>query len=350
MKRLAPLGLAFGLATAMAFTGCASSDGGNGDGDGSGMPEEPEAPKTDATGMYRVKSTFDLATNMPASPVNSLMDATDDADDPASWLVDQILAGMQDGALKTILQGAKPFVIGYLNDRLTSIAPDLVETITELGNRTKEMMQNFGLNERLEVNPASGPDPVLGGRMTADGVRFTVQGVTTELVLVDNNIDNAVAEGFSVFVEGLIESNSRMKIGDHALALPYGKIMRLGLDKAVIPSMDPTADSLVDVLDNAVNCANVGQDIADALDFGSASFWASACVGGLTVAADEVYNQLAADESKLTFSVAGEARVQDTNMDYKLDKLSFGTWAGKVTYDVTDAPLSQPAVFEGNRM
>ncbi len=42
--------------------------------------------------------------------------------------------------------GSKPFVIGYLNDRVTSLAPDLVGTLTELGQRMEDLTKNFGVN------------------------------------------------------------------------------------------------------------------------------------------------------------------------------------------------------------
>ena len=344
MKRLASLSFAF----ALALTGCGDNilvDDDNGGGGGSGSDEQPE-PRMDATGTYRLHSTFDIATNMPGSAgsfVNGLIEATDDPDDPASWLIDQMLAQMPNGTFKTILVNAKPFVAGYINDELHDLAPDLVDTIKAIGKHTAEMTKNFGVNKQLHVTST---DQVYIATVQADGVRFTLDGNAIDLAFADHDVDDVVANDVLV----TIESESKMLIGEHALPLPYGKIVRMGLDAAIIPTIDPSAHSLVDLLDNVVNCQGVGTAIADALDFGSAAFWASACTGGLTYAANEVYDMIAASDSTLTFRLTGNARVSDSNMDYKLDKLQFGTWVGTLTYDTTDTTLAQPATFSGARM
>src|SRR5262245_35665427 len=101
MKKLASLSLAF----ALALTGCGDNTHDDDDGNGSGSGSQE--PKLDVTGMYRVNSTFDIATNMPGgsgSFLNGLIAATDDPDDPMSWLLDQMLAQLPNGTFKTVLQ------------------------------------------------------------------------------------------------------------------------------------------------------------------------------------------------------------------------------------------------------
>lgn len=345
MKNLVSLSLALALAA----TGCGDNilDGdGGGDGPGSdmGSGDEP-AKELDATGTYRLHSTFDIAANMPGSAgafVNGLISATDDPDDPMSWLLDQMLAQMPDGTVKSILVGAKPFVAGYLNDQLTQLAPDLVATVLEVGQNLAAMTKQFGVNERMVI---AGADQTLLATITADGVRFTIDGNAIDLAFVDHDVDDVITDGVLV----TIEDEARMRIGEHVLPLPYGAIVRMGLDAAIIPAIDPTAHDLADLLGNVVDCAAVGQGIADALDFGSAAFWASACTGGLNYAADLVYDQITAADSTLTFHLTGNARVSDTDGDHKLDTLRFGTWAGSLTYDTTDTELAQPATFVGAR-
>lgn len=349
MKTFASLALALSLAVT-GTSGCGDNlgndddMGGDGSGSGSGSDEQPE-PKLDATGTYRLNSTFDIATNMPGSSgafVNGLIAATDDPDDPMSWLLDQMLNQMPNGTLKTILQGAKPFVAGYLNDQLTQLAPDLTNTVLELGHHMADLTKHFGVNEKLVV---SGADQTLLATVVADGVRFTIDANEIDLAFIDYNVDDVIADG--VLIQ--IESEAKMLIGEHALPLPYGKIVRMGLDAAIIPTIDPSAHSLVDLLDNVVDCQSVGQSIADALDFGSPALWASACTSGLNGAANMVYDQIAASDSLLTFHVTGNARVSDSNGDHNLDKIQFGTWAGTLSYDATDTTLVQPATFSGHR-
>lgn len=352
MMKIAPLSLAV-AASLFGLVGCADSTkggnddtGGDGDGDGSGSQEPQPEPQMDAQGTYRIHSTFDIATNMPGgggSFVNGLIDATDSPDDPMSWLVDQMLAQMDDSTFKDILVGAKPFVIGYLNDRVTALAPDLVGTIDQIGDRMNELLKNLGVNEKLLVTLV---DQTLMGQITADGVRFKLAGVTKDLLFAHHDIDDVVVP--SVLIT--LEAQSKLRIGEHTLSLPYGKIMRLGLDAAVIPVIDPAATSLADLLDNVVDCSGVGQSVSTALGFGSAALYAGACLAGLDAAADAIYDQLLASDTKLDFHLIGNARGIDLDNDYKLDELSSGNWAGSMHYSGTPAALGQPASFVGKRM
>jgi len=346
MMKTASLSFVLGLA----LLGCADrsvAPGDDGSGDGSGSQEQPPEPQMDASGTYRLNSQFDLATNMPGTSgsfVNGLIAATDDPDDPMSWVLDQMLDQMQPGTLKDILVGAKPFVAGYLNDRLTDLAPDLVGTITEIGHRMADLTKHFGLNEKLAVNTV---DQTYIARVTADGVRWTIDGNTMDLAFIDHNIDDVNVDNVFISYD---KNDSRLQIGEHTLPLPYGKLVRLGLVTAIIPSIDPNAHYLSELLYYQVNCTNVGTDIADALGFGSAAFWGSVCHAGLNQAANLVYEQIAASDSTLDMHLVGTARASDANNDYKLDKLQFGTWTGTLTYDGTDATLAQPATFVGARM
>lgn len=348
MMKVAPLSFAFALALSAPLTGCANdpADDDVGDGSGSGSGEPQPERSLDLVGTYRLHSTFDLATTMPGSAgafVNGLIAATDDPDDPMSWVVDQMLAQMDDGTFKNILVGAKPFVIGYLNDRVTSLAPELVGTLLEVGHRMNDVTKNVGLDEKLVVSYV---DQRLLGHMTADGVRFTVDGTPVAALFADHDIDNVIAEG--IYVK--FENEANVTIGDHTMALPYGKIARIALDVAVIPALDPTATDLGDLLDHLVNCQGVGQSVADALGFGAPALYAGACTAGLDMAADYVYGQLVAADSMLDLHLTGTARATDDNADYFVDALRSGAWTGSMTYETTDALLAEPAKFTGERM
>ncbi len=337
------------FALALGLAGCADSTVAQppgGDDEGSGEQEPQPEPQMDAQGTYRINSTFDVATNMPGgtgSFINGLIEATDDPDDPMSWVVDQMLAQMDDSALKDILVAAKPFVIGYLNDKVTDLAPDLVGTIDAIGDRMNELLKELGVNEKLFVTVV---DQTMTGQITVDGVRFKVAGVSNDLLFSQNNIDDVVVP--SVLVT--LENKNKLNIGQHLLPLPWGKIMALGLDTAVIPAIDPTATSLADLLDNVVDCTAVGNSIADALSFGSGAFWASACLVGLDKAADAIYDQILDSDSLLGLDLLGSARAADTDNDYKIDTLTSGGWQGSMDYAGTPAALAQPASWVGKRM
>jgi hypothetical protein len=184
------------------------------------------------------------------------------------------------------------------------------------------------------------------GQITVDGVRFKVSGVSTDLPFAQNDIDDVVVP--SVLVT--LQNQNKLDIGQHQLPLPWGKILALGLDTAVIPAIDPTATSLADLLDNVVDCTGVGNNIASALGFGSGTFWASACLVGLDKAADAIYDQFLDSDTILGLDLIGSARAADTNNDYKIDTLTSGSWQGSMDYAGTPAALAQPASFIGKRM
>jgi hypothetical protein len=93
------------------------------------------------------------------------------------------------------------------------------------------------------------------GQITADGGRFKIAGTTTDLLFAQHDIDDVIVADVLV----TLPAQSNVGIGEHTLSLPNGKIVRLGLDAAVIPMIDPTATSLTDLLDNVVDCGAVGQ-------------------------------------------------------------------------------------------
>src|SRR6476620_12666755 len=185
MKTIASLGCVVALALAGCTVHSVAGDD-DGGGDGSGSQDETPEPEMDAQGTYRLQSTFDIATNMPGtagSVLNGLIAATDDPDDPMLWLLDQMLAQMDDGTLKDILVGAKPLVAGYLNDRLHDLAPNLVDTIVEVGHRMADLTKHFGLREKLVVKTV---DQTYLGRVTADGVHWDVNGASIDMGFIDN--------------------------------------------------------------------------------------------------------------------------------------------------------------------
>src|SRR6185436_9111210 len=100
--------------------------------------------------------------------------------------------------LKSILQGAKPFVAGYLNDQLHDLAPDLVDTLVELGHHMSDLTKNFGVNETMLVG---GADQTLLATITADGVRFTIDGNQIDLTFADFNVDDVTADSVLITVE-----------------------------------------------------------------------------------------------------------------------------------------------------
>lgn len=357
MNTVKNLSIAIALALGVTAAGCAADapndQGGEGGGGGGGGGEgSDDAPRPmDASGKYKMASQFDLATNMPGKVgevTNAFIAMTDGADDPADWILEQIIAKMPAGTFKNLANSARPFVAGYLNDRLLQIAPDFVTTIVQAGNDFGQMARNFGLNETLDV---SGNAAAYTSTVSAVGVHFKVDTIETDMLFADHSIANVIANNVGVS----LDATGKLDIAEHKLPVSYGKVLRLGLDELIIPTLDPTSHNLQQLLTGLVNCQAVGQYINDALvsQFGiggGASTWASACTAGLGYGAQTLYTKIdSIDSSALEFGLTGVAKAVDANSDGKVDKLQTGKWTGSLSYSGTPAPLAA-ATFNGSRM
>jgi hypothetical protein len=353
MTSLKNFSFVLALAIGASAAGCAADspdgDGGGGGGGGGGSDDSPIP--TDATGRYQLTSTFDIAANMPGKVgevTNAFIAATDGGDDPANWILEQIINKMPNGTLKTFLNGARPFVAGYLNDKLLDIAPDFVDTFIQIGNDLGQAAKNFGLAETLDVTGAPG---AFTSTVNAVGVKFKIDNIETDILFADNSVAPVTAAGVGI----TLDQTGKLDIAEHKLPLSYGKVLKLGLDKVIIPAVDPTATNLQTLLTHLIDCAAVGQAINDALVDaigvgGGAGTWTTACNAGLVFGASAIYGKMdSIDSSALEFGLVGTAKAVDTNADHKIDRIQTGQWSGTLSYSGTPAPLSI-ATFSGERM
>lgn len=343
------LSLTLLLALGASVAGCATNTTGDDDnpgdpgdpGDGDGSDTDP-VPLT-AEGTYSIVSEFDIAANMPGTAgqvVNQIIDATDSPDDPTHWILDQLIAQLPDGSIKNNLQGAVPFVAGYLNDRLLEVAPDFVVTLRDLGNKFGQLARNFGTLDKLEIG-ANGQ-----AVKTVTGVHFEVDNLELDYAFADYGIMDVSVPGVSIS----LDQTGRLAIGEHQVPLAYGKVLRIALDEMVIPLINPSAVTLEDLLKDVVNCKAVGKYVYEAIDIGSASTFESACLTGLAAGSNAIYTQLGkVDAVALEFGLTGVAKGVDKNRDGKLDQIQTGAWSGTLSYSGTSAPLAR-GTFAGVRM
>jgi len=342
MKRSQTISLLLALGT---VTGCAANtvddgyDDGNG-GVGSGSDDAP-VPLT-PEGTFAMHSTFDIATGMPGTAgavVNAVIDATDSADDPTHWILDQLVNQLPAGSIKNTLQGSIPFVAGYLNDRLFDVAPDFLLTVRDLGNKFGQVARNFGTFETVQISANGAATKIV------NGLEFTVDQTTLQYSFADYSMQAINIPNLTV---GL-DVTGKLTISEHKLPLSYGRVMRIALDEMVIPMIDPTATTLPELLKHKVNCAAVGQYVYEAIDIGTPSTFESACNTGLQLGGQAVYGLIdQVDGSALEFNVNGIAKGVDNNADGKMDKIQTGAWTGTLAYAGTGAPLSR-GTFIGQR-
>lgn len=339
--------LLFVLVTA-ATVGCAGDlpgsvddddDGGGGGGGGGGDEPVPATPE----GRFKVKSQFDLATNMPGTAgqvVNYFIQATDDPEDPTKFIVDKLIEALPDGSVKNTARDAAPFITGYLNDRLLEVAPDFVTKVVDVGDAFGQVTKNFGTIEILDIDAA--------GRTTKtiNGLHFKIDNVELEYAFADFGLTEIKLDNLTA----ALEPSGKLTISEHQIAMQYGALLRLALDQAVIPMIDPASQNLGDVFKSVVNCEAVGRYVYEAVDFGSPSTYESACNAGLNAAAGALYNAMNnLDGQALQLTLAGMARGIDRNGDEKMDDIAGGIYTGATAYAGTPAPLGTNKFF-GSKM
>jgi hypothetical protein len=343
------------LLLGVAVAGCAADapglddgivDPGNGNGhDDDDWDDDSDQPvPLTPEGKFAVQSDFDLATNLPGvagTAINYFIDATDDPDDPAKFILEQVLSALPNGSVKDTLQGAVPFVAGYLNDRLLQVAPDFISKIVEVGDAFGQIARHFGTLETLEI----GAD----GRAVkkVEGLHFKVDGVDLDFEFADYNIAVVTVPNVQV----TLEQNGKLLIEKHRVPLKYGAIMRLALEEAILPMIDPSLTDLESLLLSVINCQAVGQYIYNAIEVGSPSTFESACRTGIGLAENALYRALDnIDASALEFEIFGTSRAVDRNDDGKMDEIQSGRWTGGVWYAGSPASLSDASRFFGKRI
>lgn len=338
---------ALALSTTAACGADPSSMGGDdGGGSGGGDGQQPPRP-LDATGTYAVHSTFDLATNMPGTAgavVNTIIDATDDVDDPTRWIVDQIINQLSPGAVKDGLEFAEELGVGALNDELKKVTPDFVSTMIQVGQDFGDLAKHVGLNETLTLTQQA-PGSYVAAHSVV-GMHYQLGNQKGDLLFANYQLANIEVDSVAV----TMDATGQLTIAAHDVPLTYGKLLKVGLDAVVIPMIEPAAHNLNDLLASVIDCKAVGNAIASAIHFSSASgTLAAACSAGLTAGANLVYTKIAAiDGTALRFSINGSARAVDRNNDRQIDQIQTGTWAGTLAYGTTPTPLI-PAAFFGER-
>ena len=181
---------------------------------------------------------------------------------------------------------------------------------------------------------------------TVQGLHFKVDNIDLDYNFADYNMQNIKVEGLQV----TLEPSGKLAISKHTVGLKYGSVLKLALDKAIIPLIDPSAQNLGDLLKNLVNCRAVGTYVYQAVGIGSASTFESACNAGLAAAGPALYSQLDnIDGTALQFELTGTARGIDKNRDGKMDDIATGLWTGDLKYANTPAPLTT-AKFFGTKM
>jgi hypothetical protein len=286
------------------------------------------------TGTYALTGQLDLQTLPPPATyvLADLANATDSPDDPARYLVDRMIAGMPDGAWKAIATGLAAYVAPYIEAEIDHIAPRFAPGIRAMASGLGAVARHITTLERLTIaNDGTTTRALVGLQLANTPVNFAAGGAADSLAIAHAAID----------------STGTLAIATHRLPIPYGELLRLGLDRAVIPPIDLDAGDLSQALRDLVDCHQLGLTFAAHASVGSASFYETACGAGMTALASEIYDRLAAiDASPFELDVSGTAIGVDKDGDGTMDAIVNGNWAGSTSYAGTKGPIGL-ATFTG---
>jgi hypothetical protein len=301
----------------------------------------PDGPPSnvprDVAGTFAVESELDLPLPPQASaalvPITS---AVDGVDDPSHYLLDRMVDQLPEGTLRTVARDAVPFLAPYLNARLTDIAPHLVGGLHAIADGLDRITRHAGLLETWEIDAS--------GRATriVTGARFATAATPVDVQFADHGFDDRVAT-----MHVTIDAEGRLAIGDHQLPLGYAALIRLGLDHAVLPGVDPQATDLAKALTDLVDCTQLGTLVANELGIGTPAIYSSACVAATIAIANDVYTRIAAIDASmpLALELEGSATGIDADHDGSVDEVRGGSWSGTL---VSVGPIGA-ATFSGAR-
>ncbi len=335
MRRLLT-SLACLVTVASCFFACASAESPRGDG-----PAPP--PPIDPTGTFTLRTSLHLAAPLPGATSAILADvraATDDPDDPSRFLVDKLISKLPDGRTKTIAGELAPFLAAYLDARLAETSPRLLPGMHAVSDALASFSQELQPIEELRVAPDAPPAERTAPADHAATIAITGLRIgKLDVPLAVGGIPEPAVAARVSYTAGALT------VGAHRLALPYSRLVRLALDRGIIPAVDPQASDLPTLLVDLVDCDHVGETMAEGVGVGPASVYADACVIALRAVAAEWYEHLdALDGMTVDLAISGDARALDLDGDGRLDAIANGIWTGTLA-DVSVAG----STFEGKR-
>jgi len=293
----------------------------------------PDAPTTDiprsAAGIFRVTSSIELA-QVPAQAralLAELASATDDADDPGRYLVDRMIDAMQDTTAKALARELEPVLAGLVQAEISDIAPKLAPGLTAIARELERDARQWQTHELWRIQLGGAVDRVVTGIRVGD----------TDLAFAETQLPDATAASTVA-----LASSGALDISNHQLAWSYGAVLRLALDRAVLPKIVPGSHDLAQALTALVDCRRLGTRMAAAIGFGPDALYTAACAIALTEAAQRFYTRLPAGAVPLQLS--GHARGVDRDADGNMDEITGGTWSGSL-----DGDGLATATFDGQK-
>ena len=259
-----------------------------------------------------------------------LVEATNGPDDPTRYLLDQMIATFPDGAIKTVARDAAPLLAAYVNEQLADLAPHFASGIRGLAGGLARIATQFETVEAIQIEAAGRT------QRTITGARFAIGPNPIELSFAGHGLNDSRAD-----TTATLDRTGRLTLADHSIALPYGALVRLGFDEAVIPSIVPSARDLDTALRALLDCAKLGDLVSARVGLGSPGLYRAACDVAMTTLASNLYQRLdRIAASSLTLELTGTAIGTDRDGDGSMDTIDAGSWSGTSTSGTSHAPIA----------
>jgi hypothetical protein len=277
------------------------------------VSDAAQVPRSVA-GIFRVTSSYELA-QVPLSAGALLADlasATDDPDDPGRFLVEQLVAALPDPELRAIAHELEPVLAAGVQAELQAIAPKLAPGIVAIARGLERDARQLETHELWRIQLGGAVDRVVTG-VGLDGVDISFADVGMPDGLAAARMD--------------LGTGGQLAITEEAMPIAYGAILRLALDRAVIPQVVPGTGDLAQALGTLVDCQQLGTRVQAVVGIGPVALYTAACRIALTQAADRFYARLAAI-APATIDTTGTAVGIDHDRDGTMDEIRAGMWSG----------------------
>jgi len=309
------------------------------------------AGSLDVNGTYALDSQFDLAIGLPGGAgvvANTFLAMTDGPNDPATWLLDQLIVSLDSSVLRNAINSTRPVLDVLVNGIIRDSAPTLVAKLRGIGNDVSEVVRRFGMQSELAITTKSGAGAnarVASHRLT--GVSWTLDGAKYAFTSDDLGLGEVKASDIPISLGPEV-----MTISEHTLPVGYGSLLVYALNHVLIPKVEPFAASLEELLVINVDCYEVGWRVYWETGSGDPQLYETACILAMAAASnaiEEALRDLDGEGSGLVLH--GEARLADTNGDNLVDRLMMGFWEGAFRFAGLESALTRPnQKFLGERM
>jgi hypothetical protein len=310
----------------------------------------PLPPVPSLAGTLKLTSNFNIQTDFTGTEIsqvlNILNELTNDPDDPGKFVVDMIFDNL-DPSVAQLANVFRSILYSPVNNLLTSLAPDFISGVKQLGSNLSDLARKFTLSSEMISATTQPTDRAMPVTHRLQSIIWNINGKTSEYTFASYGMTNPQVDGLSLHLQNNIE----LLIPEHVFEIRFGSFLLAGLNTLIIPAINSSASSLTDLMNGWINCREVGAKINTTINLLGDAFWQGACdlsVKALSTYIEQSIVKIDQDQSKLL--IHGKCNLTDANNDLFMDTMSNGAWSGSFMLNKNTATID-PAknTFTGQR-